>query len=122
VDSLFLFDAAVGLALVAAIVIAAVRPPSMPPAPSWLAWLLVATLPVVVLVHLVLPGPEAVFQVAFLLAVVGFGLGAILILATDDQTDEDWRAGDIEPPPWWPDFERDFRDYVRERPRPRVGV
>ena len=121
-DSLFLFDAAVGLALVAAIVIAAVRPPSMPPAPSWLAWLLVATLPVVVLVHLVLPGPEAVFQVAFLLAVVGFGLGAILILATDDQTDEDWRAGDIEPPPWWPDFERDFRDYVRERPRPRVGV
>jgi hypothetical protein len=121
VDPLFLFDAAVGLALVAAIVIAAARPPSIQSPPSWVPWLLVATLPVVVVGRLVIPGPEAIFQVAFILGVIGFALGAILMLSTDDEP-EDWRTGDLEPPPWWPDFERDFHDYSRKHSPPRVGV
>lgn len=25
---------------------------------------------------------------------------------------------DLPEPPWWPDFERDFRDYLRRRPKP----
>ena len=29
------------------------------------------------------------------------------------------RAGEPEPPPWWPDFERDFRAYA-SRPRTRA--
>jgi len=122
VDPLFLFDAAVGLALVAAIILAAVRPPSLPSTPKWVAWLLVATLPAVVVGRLLFPGPEAAFQVAFILGVVGFALGAVLMLSADDEADDDWHIGDIEPPPWWPDFERDFEDYARRHSRPRVGA
>ena len=121
-DPLFLFDAAVGLALVAAIILAAVRPPSLPSTPKWVAWLLVATLPAVVVGRLVFSGPETAFQVAFILGVVGFALGAVLMLSADADADDDWRIGDIEPPPWWPDFERDFEDYARRHSHPRVGA
>jgi hypothetical protein len=41
--------------------------------------------------------------VGFLISVVGVSLAAY---AEPDAADED--------PPWWPEFERDFRDYVRQ--------
>ena len=46
--------------------------------------------------------------------------GAVLLLS-DEPGGRDWDSGsDGDEPPWWPEFERDFRRYAR-RPRLPVG-
>jgi hypothetical protein len=55
-------------------------------------------------------------QILFLGSVVAFAAGAALLLgAANDEEDEDWREGNDDSPPWWPEFERELRDYERDR-------
>jgi hypothetical protein len=51
--------------------------------------------------------------------VAAFAAGALLVLSSDDE-DDLHGSTDPENPPWWPDFEREFRDYERRSSRPRV--
>jgi hypothetical protein len=77
-------------------------------------WLLVdVPLPAAVALHLVLALPRATDQVMFLFGVAAFAVGAALLLGADDE--DDWSQDGDESPPWWPDFERQLRDYERER-------
>jgi hypothetical protein len=64
-----------------------------------------------------LPSPFA--EATFFAGVAAFAAGALLVLSGDDRDD---RRGDADPdgPPWWPDFEREFRAYARRSSRPRV--
>jgi peptidoglycan/LPS O-acetylase OafA/YrhL len=120
---LFLFDLALGIALIATIASAARRPPiaTETRCRRLLGWVLVLIpLPLVVACRLVVPTSEAASEGAFVLAVVAFGVGAMLILARDDGED-DGRA-DADPAPWWPEFEQQFRAYARRQSRPRVRI
>jgi hypothetical protein len=66
------------------------------------------------------PSPEAnSFVFAVLWLAVLFSVTAYFALRTpDDEGWDDGEADDEQPePPWWPDFERDLRDYMRRRPR-----
>jgi hypothetical protein len=64
-----------------------------------------------------LPLPVALGQAAFVGGVVAFAVGAVLVLRADDRGDQSPSSDDLEPPPWWREFERDFRMYARERSR-----
>jgi hypothetical protein len=56
-------------------------------------------------------------QILFLVGVVAFGVGAVLILTEDE---EGWReANEDDSPPWWPAFERDLQQWEREQERRR---
>jgi hypothetical protein len=45
-----------------------------------------------------------------------------LILRAPDDGDDGGGPGEPEPePPWWPEFERQLRDYTRGRPRGTAG-
>ena len=116
---LLLLDVLVGLGLLAVIAIAAKRPPaSTSSATRLVGWALVAVpLPLTVALHLLLPLPVLLGQAAFVGGVVAFAVGAVLVLRADDRGDQSPSSDDLEPPPWWPEFERDFRAYARERPR-----
>ena len=113
-----LLDAAAGGFLVAAIVVAAQRRGGRVCSRRVRAfgWVLVAgPLPVAVMLHLLLAPPTSVDQAAFLAGVAAFAVGATLVLGREE---DDWREPAEEPsPPWWPAFERDLRDYARERSR-----
>lgn len=87
-----------------------------------LGWLLVAIpLPLAVSLHLTADLPTLTDQSVFLFGVVAFALGVRLILSAPD--DGDLRAGhDDEPPPWWPEFEREFWEYTRRTPSPNRGT
>lgn len=88
-----------------------------------LGWALMAgPLPLAVVVHLLLPLPVDVDQAAFVAGVAAFALGAVLVMRADDHGDQSQPTDDVEPPPWWPEFERDFRTYARTRPRTRVRL
>jgi hypothetical protein len=79
-------------------------------------WLLVAVpLPAAVALHLALALPQATDQVMFLVGVAAFAIGAALVLGADDE--DDWSHDGDDSPPWWPDFERQLRDYERDRDR-----
>ena len=61
---------------------------------------------------------------SFILAVLWlaalFSLTAYFALRTpDDGGDDGGVDEDLPDPPWWPDFERDLRDYMRRGPKPR---
>jgi hypothetical protein len=116
-----LLDAAAGGFLVAAIAVAAWRRGGRARSRlvRALGWVLVAgPLPVAVMLHLLLPLPPSVDQAAFLAGVAAFAVGAALILGRGE---DDWSEPAEEPsPPWWPAFERDLRDYDRERSRGAV--
>ena len=83
-------------------------------------WVLVAgPLPLAVALHAAGRLPSTADQVAFLSAVAAFAIGAALVLSADDEDDQRGDADD-DSPPWWPEFEREFRRYARPpRPRPR---
>ena len=72
-------------------------------------WVLVAgPLPLAVALHAAGRLPPTADQVVFLSAVAAFAVGAALVLSVDD--DEDQRGdADDDSPPWWPEFEREFR-------------
>lgn len=60
------------------------------------------------------------FVLALLWLAALFSLTAYFALRTPDDggSDGDEPDGDLPEPPWWPDFERDLRDYVRRGPQP----
>jgi hypothetical protein len=54
-----------------------------------------------------------VVWLAWLLSITGF-----MALRSSDPGDSGAGGDEDDPePPWWPDFERQFRDYARRRPR-----
>jgi hypothetical protein len=59
------------------------------------------------------------FILALLWLAILFSVTSYLALRTpgDDDGDGDDDREDLPEPPWWPDFERKFRDYSRGRPK-----
>jgi hypothetical protein len=83
-------------------------------------WLLIALpLPVAVGLETFASPPRVLADAAFVAGLTAFAVGVLLVLTSDDG---DGRQGDVDPesPPWWPDFEREFRAYARRSSRPRV--
>jgi hypothetical protein len=84
-------------------------------------WLLVVLpLPVVVASNLAEPSSALGGQVPFVCALVAFGTGAVLILSGRDDAEDGGADADLDPGPWWPEFERDFRAYASTHSRERV--
>ena len=114
-----LLDAAAGIGLLATITLSARRAPQKRSRHiRALGWMLVAgPLPLAVALHAAGRLPPTADQVAFLSAVAAFAIGAALILSFEDEEDQRGDADD-DSPPWWPEFEREFRAYAR-RPSAR---
>jgi hypothetical protein len=112
-------DVGVGIALLVLIATLATRTgPRRGESARALGWLLVGVpLPAAVCLHLAGVLAYNVDQVIFLGSVVAFAIGAALLLGDDT---DDWREPSDDGPPWWPEFEREFRRYARRsRPTPR---
>jgi len=109
-------DVGVGVALVALIAALARRPAHRRGEHSRaLGWALVAgPLPVAVSLHLAGVLSPNRDQFVFLGSVLAFAVGAALLLGAAED-DENWREGTDDSPPWWPEFERELRDYERNR-------
>jgi hypothetical protein len=109
-----------GLSVLAVIAVAARRSPkSRSSARRSFGYALVAVpLPLAVALHLFLWPASILDRIAFVLGVVAFAAGALLVLASDDGDEQPELPEDPGPAPWWPDFERDFRAYARENVRP----
>lgn len=107
-------DVGVGVALLALIATLAARTaPRRGERVRAVGWLLVAVpLPAAVALHLARIFPTTTDQFMFLAGVMAFAVGAALLLGSGDD-EEDWRRDGDDSPPWWPDFEREFRDYER---------
>jgi hypothetical protein len=105
-----------GLSVLAVIAVAARRSPRPTPSrarrPIGYA-LIAAPLPLAVALHLFVWPASALDRIAFVVGVIAFGVGALLVLPSDDDEPQDDRTDDPDPAPWWPDFERDFRAYAR---------
>jgi hypothetical protein len=108
-----------GLSVLAVIAVGARRSPrSTSRARRSFGYALIAVpLPLAVALHLFLWPDPAVDQIAFVVGVVAFGTGALLVLPGDDEDDRPILPDDPDPAPWWPDFERDFRAYARANAR-----
>ncbi|SRR6266540_5109062 len=121
---LLAFDVLVGTLLLGAILGLAARGRRRKPQHvRALGWTLLIPLPFAVFLHLALELPQTTDQTLFIAGVVAFAVGAALVLGADDE--EDWREPTDDSPPWWPAFEREFRDYAsrpRNRPRPITRV
>jgi hypothetical protein len=122
VDRLLLFDVSVAVCLLAGIGLAAWRPIAVPR--TWRlvgCALVLVPLPLAVGLHVVFLHSGSADQALFLTALVAFGIGAVLVLGGEEP--DDGAARDDPGPEWWPDFERQFRTFVRTRPREpqRVG-
>ena len=118
---ILLVDLVLGIALVATVAVATRSPfGASSERRRALGWLLIAVpLPLAVGLQLLAPLPPALGETAFVAGVAAFAAGALLVLSSDDG--DDLRNGaDPETPPWWPEFERDFDEYVRRSSRPRV--
>ena len=118
---ILLVDLMLGIALVATVAVGATRGPLFASERRRvLGWLLIAVpLPLAVGIQLLAPLPPAFGETAFVAGVAAFAAGALLVLSSDDE--DDLRDGaDPETPPWWPEFEREFDQYVRRTSRPRV--
>lgn len=118
---ILLLDLVLGAALVTTVALAT-RARVGRPVRRWRAvgWLLIAIpLPLVVGLQVFMPLPPGFGESAFVAGVAAFACGALLVLGSED---DDRPEGGAEPgdPPWWPDFERDFRAYAARRSRPRV--
>jgi hypothetical protein len=72
-------------------------------------------MPAAVVAHLALQLSTRIDQALFVAGAISFAIGAVIVLGNED---EDWyqeREDDL--PPWWPAFERDFREYERTSSR-----
>lgn len=119
---ILLVDLVLGIALVAAVAVGATRSPlgASSERQRVLGWLLIAVpLPLAVGLQLLAPLPPAFRETAFVAGVAAFAAGALLVLSSDDE-DDPRDGAEPETPPWWPEFERDFDEYVRRSSRPRV--
>ncbi len=74
----------------------------------------------VVLASVRWPAPNAnSFVLAFVWFALLLSLTVFFVLrASRDDDDGDGSADDLPEPPWWPEFERGLRDYMRHGPRP----
>jgi hypothetical protein len=123
--SLLLVDLTLGIALLATIGLAATCAPLPAGARRQRlvgVLLVVVPLPVVVASQIALPSSLLGSQAAFGCGVLAFAVGAVLLLSGDGDGGDRGRESDPAPAPWWPDFETEFRAYVRERSRRRVPV
>lgn len=118
-----LLDAAAGIGVLATITLSARRAPQKRSRHiRALGWVLVAgPLPLAVALHAAGRMPPTADQVAFLSAVAAFAIGAALVLSVDDEEDQCDDADDGSPP-WWPEFEREFRAYARRPPARRRTI
>ena len=119
---ILLVDLVLGIALVVTVAVAATRTAVSASSERRrvLGWLLIAVpLPLAVGIQLIAPLPPVLGETAFVAGVAAFAAGALLVLSSDDE--DDLRDGaDPGTPPWWPEFEREFDEYVRRTSRPRV--
>jgi hypothetical protein len=105
-----------GLSVLAVIAVGARRSPksSSSPARRSFGYAPIAVpLPLAVALHLFLWPGSALDRIAFVLGVIAFGAGALLVLPGDDEGEQPELLDDADPAPWWPDFEREFREYVQ---------
>ena len=118
-----LLDLAAGIGLLATITLSARRAPQKRARHvRALGWMLVAgPLPLAVVLHAAGRLPPTADQVTFLSAVAAFAIGAALVLSIDDEEDQRGDADD-DSPPWWPEFEREFRAYARRPPARRRTI
>jgi hypothetical protein len=110
-----------GLSILAVIAVAARRSSKSRPSRARRSFgyaLVAVPLPLAVALHLFLWPASILDRIAFVLGVVAFAAGALLVLASDDGDEQPELPEDPGPAPWWPDFERDFRAYARENVRP----
>jgi hypothetical protein len=119
-------DVSVGIALLALIAALAARTaPRRGARARGVGWLLVGVpLPAAVALHLAGVLDRNSDQMVFLAGVMAFAAGAAMLLGADDG-DEEWHRGEDDSPPWWPEFEREFRRYERRShrtPRPTALV
>lgn len=119
---LLVIDSMLAAVLVAALVLACGRTLSSASSRRRRAagWLLIGLpLPLAVGLETLASPPRVLADAAFVAGLVAFAVGVLLVLSPDDG---DGREGDVDPesPPWWPDFEREFRAYARRDSRPRV--
>lgn len=112
-----------GVALVAAVAVGAGRSSTGTSSERQrvLGWLLIALpLPLAVGIEVFGPPlPHGLAETAFVAGVAAFAAGSLLVLRRDGGDDSRGNA-DPETPPWWPEFEREFRSYARRSSRPRV--
>jgi hypothetical protein len=105
-----------GLSVLAVIAVGARRSPksTRSRARRTAGYALVAVpLPLAVALHLFLWPDSALDRIAFVLGVIAFGAGALLVLPGKDEGEEPELPDDHDPAPWWPDFERKFRAYAQ---------
>jgi hypothetical protein len=102
-----------GLSVLAVIAVGARRSPKSPARRSFGYALIAVPLPLAVALHLFVWPASALDRITFVLGVVAFGAGALLVLPGDDEDEELELPDDPDPAPWWPDFEREFRQYAR---------
>ena len=79
--------------------------------------LVAVPLPLALVLHLFVELTATVDQVAFVLGVAAFGVGAFLILPLEGEDDRGGAPHGPDPAPWWPEFEREFRAYSDRRVR-----
>ena len=123
--SVLLIDLTLGVALLATIGFAATRSPLAAQVRHrrLVGWLLVAVpLPLVVAFRVALPSSPFGAQAAFGCGVLAFAVGALLVLSGRGDDHDPGSEHDPGPTPWWPDFEGEFRVYVREQSRCRVRI
>jgi hypothetical protein len=111
-----------GLSVLAVIGVAARRSPKSRSSKARRSFgyaLVAVPLPLAVALHLFLWPASMLDRIAFVLGVVAFGAGALLVLASDDGDEQPELPDDPDPAPWWPDFEREFRAYARATRVPR---
>jgi hypothetical protein len=116
-------DLVLGVALVATVAVGASRSSNRTSSTRQrvLGWLLIAVpLPLAVVIEIFAPPlPPALAETTFVVGVAAFAAGSLLVLRRDGRDDSRGTA-DPETPPWWPEFEREFRAYARRDSRPRV--
>jgi hypothetical protein len=108
-----------GLSVLAVIAVAARRPPKSTSSRTRRSFgytLIVVPLPLAVALHLFLWPTSAFDRITFVVGVVAFGAGALLVLPADDEGEQPELPDDPDPAPWWPDFEREFREYAQTTP------
>jgi len=117
-------DLTLGALLLAAIALSSRAPAQRSDRVRLAGWTLVALpLPAAVAIHLANLLPRTTDQSLFVTGVVSFAIGSALLLGSREN--DDWREAGDDSPPWWPEFEREFRRYAdgpRTKPRPRVLV
>jgi hypothetical protein len=105
-----------GLSVLAVIAVAAGRSPrpTSSRARRPIGYTLIALpLPLAVALHLFVWPASTLDRIAFVVGVIAFGVGALLVLPGEDEGEQPELPDDPDPAPWWPEFEREFRAYAQ---------